>query len=94
MEHLGASLQLVVLVGGYSQRWHLPESRGLSLTEVVRRWKDFENHPLRGSHGPCCLPHIPLPHPSWRNNAWLRRNPWFEETLLPELRRQVRNCLG
>jgi uracil-DNA glycosylase len=36
---------------------------------------------------------LPLPHPSWRNNGWLRRNPWFEEELLPVLRREVRKFL-
>ena len=36
---------------------------------------------------------LPLPHPSWRNNAWLTRNPWFEDELLPVLRREVRKLL-
>jgi uracil-DNA glycosylase len=36
---------------------------------------------------------LPLPHPSWRNNAWLKRNPWFEEELLPVLRSEVRKLL-
>jgi uracil-DNA glycosylase len=49
--------------------------------ETVSRWRDF-------------LPKfLPLPHPSWRNTAWLRRNPWFEAELLPELRQRVHALL-
>ena len=47
------------------------------MNETVMRWRDF-------------LPEfLPLPHPSWRNTAWLKRNPWFEAEFLPELRRRV-----
>jgi len=47
----------------------------------VRAWRDF-------------LPsYVPLPHPSWRNTAWLKRNPWFETDLLPELRRRIQTIL-
>lgn len=94
MQQLGGSLALVMLVGSYSQRWHLPEVRGEPLTAVVQRWSDFASRPLRGSSDSRGIPHIPLPHPSWRNNAWLRRNPWFEQALLPALRRQVRERLS
>jgi len=38
--------------------------------------------------------YIPLPHPSWRNNAWIKKNPWFEAELLPVLRAEVRRALG
>ena len=37
---------------------------------------------------------LPLPHPSWRNTAWIKRHPFFEEELLPELRSRVRDLLG
>jgi uracil-DNA glycosylase len=78
-------VRLVVLVGGYAQRWHLPDGPP-TVTETVRQWRgilDFERRPR-------CLP---VPHPSWRNNAWLAANPWFEIELLPVLRREVRNAL-
>ncbi|MGB0497995.1 MAG: uracil-DNA glycosylase family protein [Rubricella sp.] len=79
-EALAAMPQLSVrlLIGGYSQRWHLGAEgvRG-GVTETVRRWRD---HPEG---------YFALPHPSWRNTAWLKRNPWFEEEILPEIRTRV-----
>jgi uracil-DNA glycosylase len=48
------------------------------LTQTVAAWRDYR---------PACLP---LPHPSWRNTGWLKRNPWFESDLLPYLRRRIR----
>lgn len=76
-------VETILTVGVYAQAYHLrrlglkPES---GLTETVARWREF----LRGT------PRIfPLPHPSWRNNDWLRRNPWFESELVPELREEV-----
>ena len=79
-------LELVLLVGGYAQRWHLGASQS-SMTEIVGRWREqlaASEHPRR----------IALPHPSWRNNAWLSANSWFERDLLPELRREVHRLLA
>ncbi len=76
-------LELILLVGQYAQKWHLgPTVAGKSLSETVARWRDV----YRASDRPRL---IPLPHPSWRNNAWLKRNPWFETELLPVLRADV-----
>ena len=75
------AVRLTVLIGGHAQRWHLGRATG-SVTETVRAWESF---------GPSILP---LPHPSWRNTAWLRRNPWFEAELVPELRARVARLLG
>ncbi len=75
-------LELVLLVGLYAQRWHLGAGSAQSLGETVR---DYRRH--LAEPGPPRF--FPLPHPSWRNNAWLKRNPWFEADLLPELRREV-----
>lgn len=75
-------IELVLAIGQYAQAWHLGPSRRKSLTETVAAWEAFY---------PRC---IPLPHPSWRNNAWLGKNPWFEEELLPVLKRDVRRLLG
>ena len=71
---------LTVLVGRYSQAFYLRTDAG-ALTDTVRNWRRF-------------MPDFfPLPHPSWRNNAWLNRNPWFAEEVLPELRRAVHSVL-
>jgi uracil-DNA glycosylase len=76
-------LELVLSVGSYSQRWHLGDAAGDSLQATMRDWRQH----LRQRRV------LPLPHPSWRNNGWLKRNPWFEEELLPVLRREVRSLL-
>jgi uracil-DNA glycosylase len=70
-------LEMILLVGQHAQRYHLGPARKRTLTETVRAYRDY----LPGF--------LPLPHPSWRNNAWLARNPWFEAELVPELRRRV-----
>lgn len=75
-------LEMMVLVGRYAQKWHLGENGGRSLTETVAAWRDF---------APACFP---TPHPSWRNNAWLKNNPWFETELLPALRKRVRELVS
>ncbi len=79
-------LELVLSVGSYSQRWHLGDEAGNSLQATMLDWRKH----LRRKTRPRILP---LPHPSWRNNAWLKRNPWFEEELLPVLRSEVRKLL-
>lgn len=77
-----AGVRLTLLVGGYAQKWHLGKTAQPTLTETVRAWR---------AYGPGV---IPLPHPSWRNTAWLKRNPWFEMDLLPALRRSVSSALS
>lgn len=79
-------LELVLLVGQYAQRWHLAAEARSGLTETVIRWREIvgrEGAPIQ----------VPLPHPSWRNNAWIKRNAWFEAELLPWLRQAVRRRL-
>ena len=71
------NIALTLLVGSYAQARYLPDTAKMTMTARVAAWCDF---------GPAC---IPLPHPSWRNTAWLKRNPWFAEDLLPELRARV-----
>jgi uracil-DNA glycosylase len=73
------SIRLTLVIGTYAQAWHLePEVTGASLTATVGAWRE---------HGARVLP---LPHPSPRNNGWLKRNPWFEADVLPELKARVR----
>lgn len=78
MEHIGP-MALTLLIGGAAQGWHLPGRA--SVTDRVAHWRD---------HAPAVFP---LPHPSWRNTAWLKRNPWFEAELLPVLRARIRDVL-
>ncbi len=74
-------LRLTLVIGRYALAYHLPDA-GASLTEGVQGWR---------RHWPQV---VPLPHPSGRNNLWLRRNPWFEQELLPLLRTRVAQVLA
>ncbi|SHI78154.1 uracil-DNA glycosylase family protein [Wenxinia saemankumensis] len=72
-------IRLTVVIGAAALRWHLGTKA--PVTQVVRNWRD---------HWPDV---IPLPHPSWRNTGWLKKNPWFEAEVLPPLRARVREVL-
>jgi uracil-DNA glycosylase len=75
-------VELTLLVGGHAIAWGPDRRAGASMTDAVARWREF-------------LPAaIPLPHPSWRNTAWLKRNPWFEAEVVPYLQARVREMLG
>ena len=73
-------LRLTLVIGQYAMSYHLPDA-GVTLTEVVQNWQ---------AHGPSI---VPLPHPSPRNNLWLKRNPWFEQELVPALKMRVISAL-
>lgn len=75
------NLRLIIAVGAYAQRWHLGQAARAGVTRTVAAWRD---------HAPAIFP---LPHPSWRNTAWLKRNPWFEAELLPALRARLNEVL-
>jgi uracil-DNA glycosylase len=79
-------LELILLVGQYAHRWHLPKGSAKGVTSTVGRFADL----LAAEARPRLLP---LPHPSWRNNAWLKANPWLESDVLPRLRIEVRRLL-
>lgn len=79
-------IELVLAVGAYAQNFHVGEAAGASLQQTMLAWRKH----LKRKTRPRVLP---LPHPSWRNNGWLRANPWFEAELLPVLRREVRRLL-
>jgi uracil-DNA glycosylase len=71
-------IRLTLLVGSYAQAYYLRSSRKKTLGETVRAYRDY-------------LPEFfPLPHPSWRNLLWLKRNPWFATRVIPALRRRVK----
>ena len=74
-------IALTLVIGQYALAWHLKERTGSSLTDAVRNWRDY-------------WPEIvPMPHPSPRNNIWLKRNPWFAEEVLPQLKERVTQLL-
>jgi len=75
------NVELTIVLGRYALAYHLPRA-GKSVTEAVLAWR---------KHGPQV---VPLPHPSPRNQAWFKRNRWFESELIPKLRRRVRKLLG
>jgi len=79
-------LELILAVGSYAQRWHLGEMAGGSMTDTVRGWRELLECKARPRR-------VALPHPSWRNNAWLAANPWFESELLPRLRLEIRKLM-
>jgi uracil-DNA glycosylase len=81
------AFELIVLIGHYAQRWHLGAQAKPSLTETVANWATYAH----AATGPRFLP---LPHPSWRNNAWLKRNPWFETEVVVYLRGEIRRLLA
>jgi uracil-DNA glycosylase len=74
--------RLVLLVGLYAQKWHLGGKARGNLTDTVAAWREFAE-----ADGP--VRYLPLPHPSWRNNAWIKKNPWFKSELLPYLRSEA-----
>ncbi|MEL6921391.1 MAG: uracil-DNA glycosylase family protein [Pseudomonadota bacterium] len=76
-------IELILVIGQYAQAYHLRDRRSKTLTQTVADWRAHFSVPIKGRFV------LPLPHPSWRNNAWIKRNPWFEAELLPVLRQEV-----
>ncbi len=76
------NLDMCILVGQYAQKWHLGKVAKKTLTETVASWRDY------------APTYFPTPHPSWRNNGWLKKNPWFEADLLPVLQKRLRGLLA
>jgi uracil-DNA glycosylase len=75
------NIELTVIIGRYAIDWHLPEYKASSVTQVAKDWRQQ-------------LPAIiALPHPSPRNNRWLKQNPWFETDVIPVLRQHVARLL-
>ncbi|NTS31580.1 uracil-DNA glycosylase family protein [Phyllobacterium sp. BT25] len=76
-------LELILTIGQYAQAYHLRDRRRRGMTATVLNWQDY----FVASTSPAILP---LPHPSWRNSGWLKKNPWFADNVLPALREKVR----
>lgn len=81
------NVELILLVGLYAHRWHLGAETRNGMTATVADWRRHLDVPRRPKL-------LPLPHPSWRNNAWLKRNEWFESDLVPTLRSVVRSLIA
>lgn len=75
------NIRLTLLIGSYAQAYYLGSKRHRTLTDTVRHYRDYQPE------------FIPLPHPSPRNQMWLRRNPWFDQEVIPLLREEVAACL-
>jgi uracil-DNA glycosylase len=74
------NIKLNLVIGLYAQQWHFLRP-DLNLTDTVKRWHEFGDEVL------------PLPHPSPRNNIWLKKNAWFETDVMPELKNRVSQAL-
>lgn len=83
-------VELVLAIGLYAQNWHIARAPGSkpSVTGTVANWRAILEG--EGRHARV----LPLPHPSWRNNSWIKRHPWFTQELLPELKRRVRELVA
>jgi len=76
------NIRLTLLTGQYAQQWHLNDMKKAGLTETVKAWREY---------WPTILP---MPHPSPRNNRWLKQNPWFEAEVIPILRTELAAILS
>jgi uracil-DNA glycosylase len=75
-------IELTLVIGQYAQNWHLHDVKSTTLTETVLGWRNYWPNVL------------PLPHPSPRNNIWLKANPWFTRDVVPALQKRVSNILA
>ena len=73
--------KLTLLIGQYSQDWFLKGAKKNNLTETVKNWQDYQPE------------YFVLPHPSPRNNIWLKKNPWFEKKLVPKLKKKIKELM-
>ncbi|MFT7686626.1 MAG: uracil-DNA glycosylase [Candidatus Azotimanducaceae bacterium] len=76
------NIRLTILIGNYAMKWHLGGAMGKNLTETVQNWRRYPEGVF------------PLPHPSPRNFGWFKKNPWFDEEVLPELRDRIASING
>ena len=75
------NIELTIILGKYAQAYHLPHTKKLPLTELVKSWREYWPN------------YLVLPHPSPRNNIWLKKNPWFEQDVLPQLSNRIADIL-
>lgn len=75
-------IELTLLIGNYAQRWHLPDAKAVHVTDTVADWR---------AHWPAL---VSMPHPSPRNNIWLKINPWFVADVVPALQGRIADLLA
>ena len=76
------NIELILVIGIYAQKWHMGDVKQKNLTETVKNWRDY--WPER----------LPLPHPRPGNNIWLKKNPWFEQEVIPHLQARVAQLMS
>jgi uracil-DNA glycosylase len=74
--------RLTLLIGQYAQAWFLKSGKKATLTETVQNWQEYQPE------------YFVLPHPSPRNNIWLKKNPWFEKKLVPKLKEKIKGLIA
>ena len=74
-------IKLTLLIGQYSQQWFLNGTKKNTLSKTVKSWEEYQPK------------YFVLPHPSPRNNIWLKKNPWFEKQLVPKLKKKVEELI-
>ncbi|MGZ2258923.1 uracil-DNA glycosylase family protein [Roseobacter sp. A03A-229] len=75
-----AEVQLTLVIGGYAMKYHL--GKKVAVTAAVQDWRSYDERLFV------------LPHPSWRNTGWLKKNPWFAAEVLPRLQARVAEVLA
>lgn len=75
------NIRITLLIGAYSQKWHLADQNKKTLSATVEHWQDYWPKQM------------PMPHPSPRNNIWLKKNAWFENDLIPILKNRIESIL-
>ncbi len=75
------NLELTLLVGRYAHKHYLGAGAKRTVTETVKAWREYQPR------------FLPTPHPSWRATHWLRKNPWFEAEVVPEMQKRVRRLV-
>ncbi|CAH6826726.1 IclR family transcriptional regulator [Vibrio chagasii] len=76
------NIQMTLLIGQYAQNYYLKQRTTNTLTETVKNWQVWAPE------------FLPLPHPSPRNNIWLKKNPWFESEVIPYIRKHISEHLA
>ena len=74
-------IELTLLIGQYSQKYYLPDNTVKTVTETVKAWRDFSPR------------YLPMPHPSPRNKLWLKKNAWFEDEVVPQLKKRIKKLI-
>ena len=76
-------IELVLVIGKYAMDWHIGTDQKSNLTETVKAWQDYRDMGI-----------MPLPHPSPRNNIWLKKNAWFEKDVVPQLQKDIADIIA